>query len=287
MSRSETDVDADYEQELEDHYGASDLAEEILDAMAAAGTDVDSLTRADIASIDEFHIRGQEATRELARLADLSGDTRVLDVGCGVGGPARTLAGEFDCDVVGVDVVEEYCRTATVFSERVGIEAGVEFRYGNALDLPFEDGAFDVVWVEHVLLNIADKRRAFEEARRVLGPGGTLALYDIFAGGGGDPVFPVPWAADTSLSCLEPTASVLETLRESGFETVTCRNVTEESLEWFREVVASMESRPPDAPKPLGLNLLMGEEAPVKAKNVVRCLEEDRIDVVQGVFEVP
>jgi hypothetical protein len=72
-----------------------------------------------------------------------------------------------------------------------------------------------------------------------------------------------------------------------GFVEVAWRDVTQPSLEWFRDLVATMGSRPADAPPPLGLNLLMGEEAPQKARNVLRSLEEDRIAVIQGVFEPP
>jgi len=132
----------------------TDLGDDILDALEAAGKDVDALSREDIASFDEFHIRGLEATREVADLAEIKAHSRVLDVGCGIGGPARTLASEYGCDVVGIDIVEEYCRAATLFTERVELTDKVSFQHVNALDLPFEDEEFDVVWFEHSLPNI-------------------------------------------------------------------------------------------------------------------------------------
>lgn len=285
MSADEAPPDAAYEEALTDHYGVSNLGDELLEALGTAGKDIDGLTREDIASFDEFHIRGRDATRELAELAAIDADARVLDIGCGIGGPARTLAGEFGCTVVGIDIVEEYWQAAARFSELVGVSDTVRFQHGNATDLPFDEAQFDVVWFEHTLLNIDAKDRAFEEASRVLDPGGTLALYDICAGPGGDPVFPVPWAAEPALSHLVSPARLQELIRDCGFTEVAWRDVTGPSLEWFREVVASMESRPADAPPPLGLNLLMGAETPTKARNVVRCLEEDRIVVVQGVYD--
>lgn len=285
MPSDESDTDTAYEAALNEHYGVADLGDELLDALEAAGKNVEALTRDDISSFDAFHIRGLEATRELADIAEIEGHFRVLDVGCGIGGPARTLASEFGCDVVGIDVVEEYCRAATLFTDRVGLSDSVRFRHGNALDLPFEDEAFDVVWFEHTLPNIEAKRVALEEAARVLEPGGTLALYEICAGPGGDPVFPVPWAPDASLSYLESSGRLREIILGRGFDEGAWRDVTGPSLEWFRDVVASMQSRPADAPPPLGLNLLMGTETPIKATNVVQNLEEERIAVVQGVFE--
>jgi SAM-dependent methyltransferase len=284
MPTDESKRDTAYETALNDHYGVSGLGDEILDALEAAGKDVDALTRDDIASFDEFHIRGLEATREVATLAQVEDHSRVLDVGCGIGGPARTLASEFGCDVVGIDIVEEYCRAATLFTERVGLADKVRFQHGNALDLPFEDEEFDAVWFEHTLLNIEAKGVAFEEAGRVLRPGGALALYEICAGPGGEPVFPVPWASDASLSYLDPPERLREIVLDCGFDEVAWRDVTEPSLEWFRDVVESMQSRPADAPPPLGLNLLMGAETPIKAANVVQNLEEERIAVIQGVY---
>ena len=272
------------ERAVNDHYGVADLADSILGAYERAGVDVDALTREDIATFDEFHIRGIEATRELADLADVGPDDRVLDVGCGVGGPARTLAGESGCSVVGIDLVDEYLQTAALFTERVGLDDRVSFERGNALDLPFEDAVFDVVWLQHTLMNVEDKARAFAEANRVLAPGGTLAFYEICAGPGGDPYFPVPWAPDASLNFLATPEEVRGAVAEAGFSENAWHDVSTPSLEWFRGVVESMQSRPADAPPPLGLNLLMGEETPTKAKNVVRCLEEERIVVVQGVF---
>lgn len=285
MSTDESKTGASYEEALNEYYGTPNLGDEILDALEAAGKDVDALTRDDIASFDEFHIRGLQATREVASLADIEADSRVLDVGCGVGGPARTLAAEFDCEVVGIDIVEEYCRAAELFTDRVGLSDNVRFQQGNAIDLPFDDGQFDVIWFEHTLMNVEAKGRIFEEAGRVLRPGGTLALYEICAGPGGDPVFPVPWASDASLSFLVTPERLRELVLDHGFHEVAWRDVTEVSLEWFRDVVESMQSRPADAPPPLGLNLLMGADAPTKATNVVRSLEEERIAVVQGVYE--
>lgn len=285
MPPNESETDAASEAAVTEYYGAADLTEQLLEAIESSGVDIDDLSREDIASFDEFHIRGREATREVAELGGIDEHARVLDVGCGIGGPARTLAAEFGCDVVGVEIVEEYRRAATLFTDRLGLAETVRFQHGNALDLPFEDDKFDVVWFEHVLSNIAAKHVALEEAGRVLSPGGTLTLYAICAGPGGEPVFPVPWAADASLSYLLSPEHLRQTVLDHGFQESAWRDVTESSLDSFREVVASMESRPAEAPPPLGPNLLMGADAPIKVKNVCRNLEEDRIAVVQGAFE--
>ena len=141
------------------HYERSDLGEAILGALKAAGKDVDHLTTEDLAPVDEFHTRGRPATVDLARLLSLNANERVLDLGCGIGGPSRYLAKTFGCRVVGVDLMPEFCRVAAMLAERTGLADRVEYRQGDALAVPFEDQSFDVVWSQNVVMNIADRDR--------------------------------------------------------------------------------------------------------------------------------
>ena len=179
---------------IEQHYRRSGLATVILTALSNAGKDVNNLKPEDLASIDEFHIRGREATLELARAAGLDASTQVLDVGSGVGGPSRCIAREFGCRVTGIDLTHEYCRVATMLAERTGLSHLVSYRQGDALNLPFRDRAFDAAWTQHVAMNIPDKATLYREMDRVLKPSGVVGIYDILAGPGGPILFPVPWA---------------------------------------------------------------------------------------------
>ncbi len=273
-----------YLKPINDHYGQANLEEKITGAIERSGKRLEDLTRDDIASFDEFHIRGREATRELAHLAGLREGLTVLDLGCGVGGPARTLAAEFGCVITGVDLVEDYCRTADMLTQRVGLADRVTFHQGDILNLPFDRDSFDVAWTQHTTMNIEDKVAFFNEIRRVLRPAGRLALYEICAGSVEPPHFPLPWAGDPTINFLVTATKLKQTLSEAGFNELEWTDVTSLSLDWFRAVVARMAKRPADAPPPLGLNLLMGETTPQKAANLVRNLEEDRTQVVQGVL---
>src|SRR5687767_8938331 len=143
------------------HCGGGGLLAKLLAGLEGAGKRVDSLSREDLAPFEEFHTRGREGTREVARLAGFSDGMRVLDVGCGIGGPARTLAAEFGCTVVGVDLVEEFVEAARELTARVGLADRVEFVQGDALELPFGEGEFDGAMLEHVTMNIQDKGRLF------------------------------------------------------------------------------------------------------------------------------
>ena len=275
-----------YTQSINDHYGDAELRSRILTSLEKAGKDVHALKREDIARFDEFHIRGREATRELAQLADLREDAKVLDLGCGLGGAARTLAYEFGSEVTGIDLVEDYIQTAQMLSDRMGKNGRITFRHGNVLDIPFDEASFDVVWSQHVTMNIEDKTRMFAEVRRVLRPNGRIAIFEICAGPTAPPHFPVPWASDAAINFLAEPAELRQMLVNSGFKELTWRDVSASSLEWFLAMIAATKARPVDAPPPLGLNVLMGGTTAEKITNLRRNLEEDRIRVVQGVFQV-
>ncbi len=275
-----------YAKSINDHYSQAGLGEKILAAYERAGKNVHTLTRDDLSSFDEFHIGGREATRELARLAGLQAGMKVLDLGSGVGGPARTLAAEFGCEVVGLDIVEDYCLAAEMLTARVGLSDSVTFRHGDVMNMPFGEASLDVVWSQHTMMNIADKARLFDEIRRVLRPQGRLALHEVCEGPISAPHFPVPWASDPAISFLVTPEELRHMLGHAGFAELVWKDVTAPSLAWFRQMIANMAARSKDAPQPLGLNLLMGERTAEKAANVVRNLEEDRIRVVEGVLKL-
>ena len=178
---------------IEAHYTRSDLGSAILAALEKSGKDLDRLTPEDLAPVDEFHIRGRAATLELARAARLDSSRRVLDVGSGIGGTSRCLAREFGCRVTGIDLTEEYCRTAAMLSARIGLADLVDYRQGDATNLPFADASFDVVWTEHAAMNIPDKLRLYREMHRVLEPRHARHPRHL-AGPSGAVLFPVPWA---------------------------------------------------------------------------------------------
>jgi ubiquinone/menaquinone biosynthesis C-methylase UbiE len=270
------------EERVAAHYGDGDLGERILAALKGAGKDLDALTTADLAPVDAFHIRGHEATRELAaKLGPVDG-LRAVDVGCGIGGTSRHLAAEHGCRVTGIDLTEEYCRVATMLSERVGLASKTEFRQASALEMPFDDANFDLAWTEHVQMNIADKRSLYAEIARVLKPGGRLLFHDIFQGSGGDPRFPVPWAPDASISFLIEPDAVRELLASVGLRERHWEDTTAVSREWFANTLRQVGAQ---GPPPVGMHIVLGPDALDKLGNVGRNLQEGRIVVAQAVLE--
>ena len=268
--------------EVERHYTHGQLERSILKALKGAGKNLERLSLDDLAPIDEFHIRGREATRELAEEIGLDEEKHVLDVGCGLGGPSRRLVSEYGCRVMGLDLTEEYCRVAEALSARLGLQDLVSYRTGDALEIPFEDGSFDVVWTQHASMNISDKARLYGEMYRVLKPGGHLAIYDILAGPGGEIHFPVPWAREPSISFLVSSDELRRVLRETGIDIVSWRDTTEAGRAWFEAMAARIlqEGRPS-----LGYQILLGDDFPAMAQNQIRNLNEDRIVLMQVVAQ--
>ncbi len=267
------------ESHVQQHYIRQDSGEAILSALAAAGKDLDNLKPEDLAPVDEFHIRGRDATIELAKQLDLDVTKHVLDVGSGVGGASRYLAVEFGCRVTGLDLTEEYCQVAQMLADRLGLGPHVTYRHGSALAMPFQDASFDVVWTQHASMNIADKVKLYAEIWRVVRPGGLFALYDVLAGPAGALHFPVPWARESSLNFLITPDTLRELLEEAGFRIVSWRDTSEAGQAWFRDVAAKMQTQ--GGSPPLGFHVLLGSDFRTMAQNQVRNLNEHRIVLIE------
>jgi SAM-dependent methyltransferase len=220
--------DTRYNQTINDYWGRDGLEQAILEALRAADKNLDDLTIDDLAPMDHFHGGGKRATVRLARLAGLSPGTRVLDVGGGLGGPARTLAAEFGCQVTSVDLTESYVRAAAALTARLKLGERVTHRAANALEIPFDDGVFDVVWTQNSGMNIADKDHLYAGFHRVLRAGGLLVLQEPMAGPVQPLVFPVMWARDAATSFLRLPEQMRELIEAAGFRTRAWDDVTEE-----------------------------------------------------------
>jgi ubiquinone/menaquinone biosynthesis C-methylase UbiE len=269
-------------QAVADHYKRRELGDVILTALEAAGKDIEHLTPDDLAPVDEFHSGGRNATLRLAQLAQIKDGERVLDVGCGIGGPSRYLASRLGCQVTGLDFTAEFVALAEMLARRTRLADKVAYRRGDALDLPFPDGSFDVVWSQNAAMNIADRDRLYSEMRRVLTPAGRLALQEIAAGPAGEPFYPTPWATDKSISFLSTPESTRAALERSGFRVLVWQDTTEEALQQQTARTKAIET---GSLPPLGLNILIGEAFPTVTKNMLRNLQEGRLKLFNAVLQ--
>jgi len=272
----------DYQQSINDQYGKSDLCSVILKALEDAGKDIDALTVEDLSSFDQYHSGGLTATKELASLAGIHGGMQILDVGSGVGGPARILASEYGCDVTGIDLTEEFCLAAEMLTARLGLEDKVRFQCGSALDLPFEDESFDLVWMQNASMNIPDKEKLYSEVHRVLRPNGRLATQDVLSGPLAPLHYPVPWAEEPSLSSMITPQELQEILNGLGFKQVVWNDVTALGLKVQRERLAAAAAA---EPAPLSQGVITNTDMSKNMANMLRNSEEGRAVVITSVYD--
>jgi len=263
---------------VRDHYRATDMTERLKTALAVFGPEEQRLTPQQLGALDQFHTRGLAATADRAKLAGITADMSVLDVGSGVGGPARFLAATYGCRVTGVDLSEPFVDAARYLTERTGQSGQVSFRTASALDLPFDDGRFDAALLQHVAMNIADRARLYREIRRVLKPGGRFATFDVVLKEG-EPHYPVPWARTAATSFLLTAEATRAAIEPAGFRTLTWQDDTEAAKAWIAQLRAS---GPPPSPN---LGAVMGPDFAQLAANLGRNLLEGRLGILTAVLE--
>jgi sarcosine/dimethylglycine N-methyltransferase len=245
-------------------------------ALAQAGKPTSELAPSDLAMLEDFHTLGRFATAALVDVAQIGAGDRVLDAGTGIGGTARLIAAERGAQVTAVDLTPEYCDVAQWLNDLVGLGGMIDVRTADVTALPFDAGSFDVVVSQHVQMNIADKRRLYAEARRVLAPGGRLALWDVTAGSREPLHFPVPWATSPDQSHLVSPRQLAELLREAGFASAHWNDLTEAAGTVMHDFLGR-------EPGPLGLHVFV-PDFQAKVENLVRNIDEDRVRLIQAVL---
>jgi sarcosine/dimethylglycine N-methyltransferase len=261
---------------VENHYSTGLTRANIERALTDVGKNPAKLEPSDLAMLEDFHTMGRLATGALADLAVVTSEDRVLDAGTGIGGAARFLASRFGCRVTAVDLTAEFCETAQWLDECVGLDDLIDVRQADVLSLPFAEASFDVLFSQHVQMNIADKAGLYGEARRVLTGGGRMALWDVVAGAEQPIHFPVPWAVEPELSHLV-TAEELRSITEAaGFSARVWNDLTDVAVGAMDTLLAGPAS-------PLGLQVFV-PDLPTKAANLARNLRENRARVVQAVL---
>ncbi|WP_299622095.1 class I SAM-dependent methyltransferase [Pelagibius sp.] len=261
--------------DIADHYTKGDLLTRIQAALRDDGVDPDAAGVAALAPYDQFHGRGLEVTEEIAGTLSVAPNDHLLDVGSGIGGPARYFAERFGCRVTGIDLTEEFCQVAQRLNALVGLEERVRIHQGDALAMPFEAASFDGVYSMNVSMNIADRAALYGEIRRVLKPGGWLVLSEIALGPGGPLDYPTPWAESADASFLTTPEQTAEDLRAGGFADITWRDTREEALAFGARSRAMVERG--EKPPHRAVQMIHGDGAATMAANMNRGFAEEAI----------
>ncbi|MCP5381632.1 MAG: class I SAM-dependent methyltransferase [Kordiimonadaceae bacterium] len=269
---------------IHSYYSPNDLYNKIIDGLNKLGKDLSTLTLDDLQPVDEFHIRGDTATKELIALSGFTSDMHILDVGCGIGGSTRRLSHETGCTVTGIDLSDEYIDVAERLTELLNMQDRVKFHATSALDLPYADNSFDGVWSLQMNMNVEDKLGWLKETNRVLKPGGRAVLYEVCGGKNNTQHFPVPWAQDSSMSFLVPPETFRDIITEAGFEIAVWNDKTD--LAQIAFLKAQKPEGKPNLPI-LGVYMLVGEDISTKAYNLHRNLDEGRVSLIETVAVKP
>jgi cyclopropane fatty-acyl-phospholipid synthase-like methyltransferase len=269
---------------IADHWGQGDVYGRIIDAMRAAGISPDTVTVEQLTPVDHLHARGFPATVELADKLPIRKGQHLVDIGCGIGGPARYIATRFGCTVSGVDITPAFVEAANKLTALIGMDGIVDVQLGDGHELPYADEAFDGGYTQHVTMNVADRPRFFAQAFRVLKPGAFFALTEHGLGRKGQPHYPCPWSEDGSGAYLVTPADTRRLLEEAGFEAIEIEDTGDKYLAGYRK---AMELAARGELPPFGTHILLGESAPAKTSNAARNIEEGRTHPIQVICRKP
>lgn len=270
--------------EIADHWGKGDVYSLIVSALNKMSKPLDGLTPEDLAPVDHFHARGLPATVELADRLPIKAGQHILDIGCGLGGPARYMANRFHCKVSGLDITVPFVEAANKLTELLRMEPAVKVEQGDGQRLPYPDSHFDGAYTQHVTMNVADRERFFAEAYRVLKPGAFFALSEHGLGPKGNPHHPVPWSVDGSGAYLITPSETRTVLEQTGFEDIVIEDTGAKYAAGYRIAIEKAEK---GALPPLGVHILMGETALQKTRNTLRNIEEGRTHPIQLICRKP
>lgn len=269
---------------IADHWARGDVYGLIVSALNKMSKPLEALTLEDLSAVDHFHARGLRATVELADQLPIKAGQHIVDIGCGIGGPARYIANRFNCSVSGVDITQPFVEAGNKLTALVKMERQVRIELGDGQRLPYPDSSFDGAYSQHVTMNVSDRSAFFAEAYRVLKPGGFFALTEHGLGPKGSPHYPLPWSMDGSGAYLITPSETRAILEKTGFQAIVIEDTGARYLASYRTAIEAAEKG--DLP-PLGIHILLGDTALQKVRNAARNIEEGRTHPIQLLCHKP
>jgi SAM-dependent methyltransferase len=244
-------------------------------AGAGAGAGV-KVTAEQLDRLDQFHLGGLGAVDRMLPSLRIGTDSTVIDVGSGLGGPARRIAELSGATVVGVDITEEYVDAARALTRRVGLEGRVSFQHsGIAEHQP--TSPYDAAVTMHVQMNVADKAAWFSAIAARLGPGARLATWEVVSAGSVALTYPMPWSMDGSDSHVVSPDELLSAITSAGFSTLAWVDDTEWVKDWL---AAAFGGSQPAGP---GIAMLI-DDGLTRVINVSSAVQSGAVQIYRGAF---
>ncbi len=266
------------EQQVAQHYSHGALEGVITNGLEKLSETSQASSVELLASVDEFHIGGRPATKAMTEQLCLHSDHSVLDIGCGLGGTARHIATDYGCSVSGVDLTPEYIEVGNTLNQRLGLEGKIDLAVASALNMPYEDAVFERATMIHVGMNIDDKSALFAEIHRVMQADGLLGIYDVMRMDSAPLTYPVAWASGEATSFVATIQEYRDALEANGFEILDEEIKRQLALDFFQAIKDRLAN---GGPPPLGLHIVMGQQAPVKVANMNTNVQKGLIAPVQ------
>ncbi|SEO87978.1 SAM-dependent methyltransferase [Actinacidiphila rubida] len=243
------------------------------------GVNVTALPREQLDDIDQYHAGGPEAIERLIPHLALTAGTTALDVGSGLGGPARQIARTTGCNVVGVDITPAYVDAAQALTDAAGLTAQTKF-YRSDIG-SFDQTGFDAAYTIHVQMNIADKKAFYSEIARRLRAGGRLAIFEVCRSADGVPALPLPWSLDGTDSHLTTADDLRDTIQSSGFTLLDWADDSAWARQWFDDLGKRLSAGTAAAQLPALLT-----DGPARMLNFAIAIATGAVTINRGLFTV-
>jgi ubiquinone/menaquinone biosynthesis C-methylase UbiE len=271
-----------YKQMKHTQYQTTTLYENILEQIISSGVDKKSITTKHTSAFDEFHVRGREVTKGIFNNIELNDTSQVLDIGCGPGGTCRMIAEKYNCDVTGIDITEEYIRTAKKLSKLTKTDKLTSFLTADANKLPFINSSFNLIITQHVQMNIEDKERFYSEISRTIRSGGRFVYYDIFKAINDNNIsYPLPWADNREQSFMAHRTAIHNILASYGFIPETFTNQTQDSSKALQKLLTKIADGSFNIE---GQKLFMGDDTINKLTNLFNQLNNGTLEMESAVW---
>jgi len=258
---------------IENFWTRGDIFSRVHHAMSEAGLINKELNIEDLFPIDQYHARGIAATVDLGKRMPISKNQKIIDIGCGLGGPARYYAKEFKCFITGIDITPSFIEIGNEFNKLTSMSDNIKLLVGNGEILDFKNETFDGAYSQHVTMNISNREKFFSEAFRVLKKDSFFAFTEHGLGPEGNPIFPLPWADSSEMSFLLPPETTISILKDIGFSDIKIIETADKYILGYEKLIGlKSENKKPI----LGIHVIGGESMNERSTNSMQSIKENR-----------